>query len=478
MNIPAKYSWWVLCAIGVTGCAPLPTKSPSHPEISQPKLQQTFTSVAHDPAFNPLASPSLAWWRNFNDTQLNSLVSMALRDNPTLATAQTRIDQARQAAHLVELDSGLRFDSEASAVRLHLSENGLFPPPLGGATLNEGDISASTSYTIDWWGKNRAILQSAIGEEKSAEAEHDAAKLTLAGEVTDAYFSWQDVASRLNLTRQMVDKRQLALQLTQSRLKRGIDSAIISNQIEVMLVQEQDTLKDLETQLKILHNRLAALTGNGPDWETKLEESANLHAGLFPLPQKLPLDLLAQRPDLIALNWRVEAAKSRTEVAKAEFYPNVDLNLALGLQSLDLGSWLTTKNWYASFGPAVHIPLFNVRTLRTHLSMTETEYAGATSKYNQALIVAANQVADTLTRVVSLNTREKLQHTATDHAERVQHLQKERFESGLSDRLPVLDGEIATLIQQTREFKLQADHKRAMASLFVALGGGFTSSQE
>ena len=234
----------------------------------------------------------------------------------------------------------------------------------------------------------------------------------------------------------------------------------------------------METQSRILRNRLAALTGNGPDWGARLTEPDLSAGGAFPLPQKLPLDLLAQRPDLVALKLRVEAAGSRIEIAKADFYPNVDLNLLLGLQSLDLGSWLTTKSWYASFGPAVHIPLFNVRTLRTNLGMTEAEYAGAAAQYNQALIVAASQVADALTRVSSLDAREQLQHTATVSAERSQHFQAERFESGLSDRLPVLDGEIATLVQHAREVKLQADHKRAMATLFVALGGGYEPSQE
>ena len=478
MDIPAKSSWLFLAVIGLAGCAPLPAKSPPQPEITKPELKQTLASISGDHAFKQSALPSRTWWRGFNDKQLDFLVAKALQGNPTLTIAQSRVDQARQAARLVELNSGIRFNSEASAVRQHLSANGLFPPPLGGATLNEGDISVGTAYTLDWWGKNRALIQTAVGEKKAAEAERSAAELVLAGEVADAYFNWQDVASRVKLARQMVDKRHKALQLAESRLKRGMDSALVSSQMEVQLLQEQDNLKDMETQSRILRNRLAALTGNGPDWGARLTEPDLSAGGAFPLPQKLPLDLLAQRPDLVALKLRVEAAGSRIEIAKADFYPNVDLNLLLGLQSLDLGSWLTTKSWYASFGPAVHIPLFNVRTLRTNLGMTEAEYAGAAAQYNQALIVAASQVADALTRVSSLDAREQLQHTATVSAERSQHFQAERFESGLSDRLPVLDGEIATLVQHAREVKLQADHKRAMATLFVALGGGYEPSQE
>ena len=478
MNLPANHKLLLLCIIGMAGCAPLPAKSPPLPDFSKPELQQTIAATTDNRAFDHTEWPHQAWWSHFNDKTLDHLVGLAIHDNPTLATAQARIDQSRHAARLVELESGMRYESDASLVRQHLSTNGLFPPPLGGSTLNEGDISVGAAYTLDWWGKNRALLQSAVGEMRAAEAERGATELALSGEVVDAYFSWQDVTARIKLVQQIVDKRLIALQLSETRLKRGIDPAQISSQMEVMLAQEQDNLKDLETQSKILRDRLAALTGNGPDWGAKLEEPALSPGVTFPLPQKLPLDLLAHRPDLLALKWRVEAVANRIEGAKADFYPNVDLRLLLGLQSLDLGKWLTTKSWFGSFGPAVHIPLFNVNTLRTNLSIQESEYAAAVGQYNQSLIIAANQVADALTQVSSLDARERLQQTATASAEHAQHFQAERFESGLSDRLPVLEGEIAALAQHARESKLQADRKRAMSTLFMALGGGYKSSQE
>ncbi|MEJ1958589.1 MAG: TolC family protein [Nitrosomonadales bacterium] len=135
--------------------------------------------------------------------------------------------------------------------------------------------------------KTRNCLASAIGESRAAEAEHSAAELTLAGEVVDAFLNWQDIVARLNLTRQIVDKRRMTLQLTHSRLRRGIDSAVVSSQMEVQLNQEQDNLKDLEMQSGILRDRLAALTGNGPDWGATLVEPAQSSSGPFPTAAKI-----------------------------------------------------------------------------------------------------------------------------------------------------------------------------------------------
>lgn len=434
-------------------------------------MQQTLNAAAQDPAFTQGAAAD-AWWKAFNEPQLDTLIAGALHDNPTLAVAQARIAQAQEAERIVELESGLRYDSNASVVREHLSQNGLFPPPLGGSTFNEGDISAGVSYTLDWWGRNRARLQAALGERRAAEAEQRAAVLTLADEIADAYFNWQDIAARMKLSRLMVEKREHALRLARERLKRGLDPALPTTEIEQELADERDNSRNLETQSRLLRDRLAALAGRGPDFGAKLAEPPPAADTAFPLPKPLPLDWLAHRPDVAALKWRTEAAAKEIDVASADFYPNVDMNLMLGVQALGLSHWLQAGNWYGSFGPAVHIPLFNVSTLRANLSRKEAEYAESVATYNQALLDAANQVADALAQVSLFHAREQEQRAALASAEHAERLVTERYDNGLIDRLPVLQKEIATLEQQAHESQLHAGKMRAMSALFAALGTG------
>lgn len=476
MKIPVRLEWLALACL--SACAPLPVAAPSHPEVARPALQQTFATAAVDSAFVRGEIPSRAWWRTFGDAQLDSLEDAALRGNPSLAAAGARIERARQMVRLAGLESELRLNGEVSATRQHLSENGLFPPPLGGSTLSEGDMSVGASYALDWWGRNHALLQAALGDSRAAEAERGAAELLLTAQVADTYFAWQGVAARQKLARRSAEQRGAALRLADARVKRGIDTGLATRQLEVLLAQDRADIRDLESQGTILRDRLAALCGNGPDWAAVLMEPAPSSADGFPLPVILPLDALARRPDVAALRWHAEAAASRIDEARAEFYPNVDLRLLLGLQSLDLGTWLTAKSWYGSFGPALRLPLFNTRTLRANLSVRDAEYVEAVARYNQGLIGAASEVGDALTRLASLGARERLQREASIGAERALRLQTARFERGLSDRLPVFSEEIASLAQQARESSLQAERKRAMVSLFQALGGGFDGNEE
>lgn len=471
MNLPARRELLLIAIAGLAGCAPLPPQPP-RPELAQPQFERTVGAASADAAFSRGDLPQRDWWRRFGEKNLDALEDAALQGNPDLAAARARIARAREAAHLAEQEAGIRYSSDATAVRQHLSENGLFPPPMGGSTFNEGDASVAAAYTLDWWGKNRALVQAAAGEARAAEAERAAAELVLSAQVADAYFAWQDVVARLALARRSAQTRAALHRLAGLRVKRGIDSALAVRQLEVQLAQDKDSERDLRAQSAILRDRLALLAGKGPDWGAALAEPDLVPGGSFPLPAALPLDILAWRPDVAALKWRAEVAASRIDSAKADFYPNVDLRLAVGLQSLDLGTWLAAKSWYASVGPAVHIPLFNVGSLSDKLGIREAEYAEAVAQYNQGLIVAAGQVADAMARLGALAAREDLQRVAGASAARSLKLVATRYESGLADRLPLLTEEIAFLAQRAREARTRAERKRAMASLFLALGGG------
>ena len=463
--------------LALAGCAPLPPAAPP-PETSAPALERTLAQARREPAFAPAEETGTAWWRSFADPQLDDLVETALADHPSMAAAEARIAAARQQERLAGLQGDIRYGSGASVIRQHLSENGLFPPPLGGSTLNQGDVSVGAAYTLDWWGKNRALLQAAVGETRAAEAEREAARLLLAGEVADAYFVWQEATARLQLAQRGAALQRANLALAERRSKRGLASPLPARQMESLLAGDEERARDLAGQAEIQRHRLAALAGKGPDWADHLAEPAHAANGPFPLPSHLPLDWLARRPDVVALKWRAEAAAQRVGEARAEFYPNLDLGLLVGLQSIDLERLLSAGSWYGSFGPALHIPLFNVQSLTANLGTNEALYAEAAARYREGLVAAAAQVADALSRAASLDRQEKLQRGAVISAERALRIETARFEAGLADRQPALEGEIALLAQRAREVQLQAERRRAMAGLFQALGGGYATKQE
>ncbi len=460
--------------LGVGGCALLPPEGKAPLMLAAPSLPARAGTAGRLPASAPAEWPQAQWWRDFGDEQLDSLIEHALLGHPSLTVAQARLARARSAQQLAGLESSVRYASEATAKRQHLSANGLFPPPLGGSTLDQGDISLNAAYTLDWWGKNRTLLAAATGEVRAAQAEQAAAERLIAAQVAAAYFAWGDAAERLKLATALAEKRRERLQLANSRLRHGLDSALPASELSAQLAQDQDAARQLDYLARYQRFRLAALAGQGPDWADTLAAPAPPHPERLALPRAIPLDWVGRRPDLSALKWRAEAAARQIDMARAEFYPNLDLRLTAGLESVELGQWLSGASRFGSFGPAVHIPLFNTSSLRARLGMRAAEYAEAVGQYNLMVLEAARQVADSLARLASLEQRLALQAEASQAVDAARRLQARRHARGLSDAAALLDADIAALRQHDTETQLRSARIQAMVALFQALGGGYS----
>ncbi len=464
-----------LLAFGAAACAPLPADLPQRPELATPHAEAVVRADA--PATGGVTGwlPQ-PWWQAFGDDDLNRLVDRALAGNPSLAAAQARLAEAQRLQRLAEIDAGAHYDGNISVQRSRLSANGIFPPPIGGMSYTQEDASLGITYTLDFWGRNRALVAAAAGDAEAARAEEAAARLAVSALVADAYFALADASARVALAREQADKRRAALQLLQVRLAQGLDPADRVRQAEEALANDEDMADRLDYEARAWRYRLTALLGEGPD-EASALPPPKLDAPL-PLPAALPLDWLAGRPDVAAQRRRVEAGAARSEAARADFYPNVDLIALIGLQSIEWGKWLRRDSLNGGVGPAIHIPLFNTATLQARLGAREAQYAAAVDDYNRTVVEAARQVADGYALAASLSRRAAAQGEALAAAERTAALARTRRDSGLASRLELLSGEINVLVARQADSQLRASRLRATVALAQALGGGRPAEQQ
>ena len=139
----------------IAGCAALPPVDQA-PELRAPQV--TDFSPGSDGRW-PVAS----WWTEFNDPQLETLVSQALRNSPSMAVVQARIEQANSQVQEVSANGGVNLAADVSVTRELYSANSFYPPPIAGSTLNSGTLALNFSYDVDWWGRNRNLLAAALG---------------------------------------------------------------------------------------------------------------------------------------------------------------------------------------------------------------------------------------------------------------------------------------------------------------------------
>ncbi len=456
--------------LGLTGCAQLPHDLPPRPALKTPEAASTMLALSGTFKQAGTQAQPDHWWQAFGVPDLDRLIDRALKDNPDLDAVQARLHSADQVDRLARLATQVNYSTDASIVREHMSGNGLFPPPIGGSSFTQTDLTQNLSYNLDWWGKNRALV-SAAGNQKQAEIhESEAVRLTVAAAVADAYFAWADVHARLGLAHDLEQRQRSERDLLKSRLDLGLDSAQPLIDARKKLDLDQDRTQQLEYLDRAARYRLSALVGSDPDHAADLP-APGLKAQLPALPATLPLGWLAQRPDVAALRSRVEAAADQSAAAKADFYPNLDLRLMVGLETLDLDRLFRAGSISASVGPALHLPLFNTSTLRVKLGMKEADYASAVAAYNRAILEAARQSADSYALVASLERRSQSQQQALKETEQTLALTEQRQKLGLAAPLDALEADSAVLGQRMNDIEIRTARLRARVALFKALGG-------
>jgi NodT family efflux transporter outer membrane factor (OMF) lipoprotein len=422
---------------------------------------------------SPAAWPRADWWKRFNDPQLDQLMEEALAGSPTLRVAAARLRTALAFTQAAKSALYPRVDADAAITRERFPQNGLIPPPFAGTWQTQGQLEATLSYELDFWGRNHAAYASALGQARAAEVDAFAARLALSASIAQAYVQLQRAYLQLDVAEQTLAERARIYQLTRERFAAGIDSRLAVKQAEAALPATREQIAQWQETIALIRNQLSALLGQGPDRGLAIARPAADALAAAEIPSNVPAELIGRRPDIVAQRWRVEAARQDIEVAKAQFYPNVNLSAFIGLQSLGLSNLLQGSARTLGVGPAVTLPIFDAGRLRGNLAGRDAEYDAAVELYNQTLVDALRDVVDQLVSFRSLEEQRTQQTLAQATAREAYELALARFREGIGNYLEVLAAESQLLAQQSLDADLRARRLNLSINLARALGGGF-----
>ena len=231
-------------------------------------------------------------------------------------------------------------------------------------------------------------------------------------------------------------------------------------------------LAEASEQIKLTRNSIAALLGRGPDRGLDILRPRLQMRRPVGLPDALSANLLGRNPEVVAARWRVEAAARNIGVARAQFYPDVNLMAFVGYQSLGLNNLFSSGSDIGSVGPAISLPLFEGGRLRANYKGARAEYEYAVASYNDALTQALRETGS----LAALVDRSEATASALSHSEEAYQLAKARYQGGLADYQEVLTSEDALLRAQLANTAIHSRGYSLDVALVKALGGGFESS--
>lgn len=462
-----------ICLALLTGCSVGPNYH--QPNVSTPS---SWASPLADGETNSPANLT-AWWKNFNDTNLDSLISRAVQSNLVLRVAEARIREARAQRGVVAASEGPDVRAGGSYSRNRFSNNGF--PPLPATTPLDYDLYRAgfdASWELDLFGGTRRAVEAANAEITAAEFSRNDVLRSLLGEVAQNYIQARTFQQRLMITDENIEAQQRVVSLTRDRYQAGLTSELDVQQAEALLAATESEVPTLETGFRTTAYHLDVLLGQ-PAGKLLGELTNNVPIPAAPpqVPVGLPSDLLLRRPDVRRAERELAAATARIGQAKSDFFPKFSLTGDLGLQSINADNWWSAGSRFWSAGPAVVWPVFESGRIRSNVQVQNAREEQALNQYQQTILVAFEDVDSALTAYAKEQIRRHSLMQAVQANQRALDLADDLYRQGLTDFIRVLVSQRGLYLSQ--DALIQSDQSVAvdLVALYKALGGGWETAE-
>ncbi|WP_374537551.1 efflux transporter outer membrane subunit [Chitinimonas taiwanensis] len=454
----------LLGVLALAGCASL---GPDY-QPPQPKLADSWqAALPHQGSTTSL----LNWWQSFNDPTLSALLAAAEADSPSLAKAAAAIASARASQDSSAANALPSLNVSAKASRSGTAK-------ADSTTVSNTSLGAlDASWEIDLFGALGRQQEAADARSAASEADWHEARVSLAAEVASEYVQYR--ACQLlsaSDSAHLVSLQQTA-RSTASAVSAGLSAPADADLAQASVASAAASLTQQRAECDLNIKALVALTG--------LSEAAlrtQLGQEVTPLPQpaelsvsSVPVQLLSQRPDLVAAERSLAAASAEIGQAEANRYPRLSLLGSVSLSRVHSGGQASeTAPW--SFGPSLSLPLFDGGAGKAAVRSAQASYASSLASYQQAVRDAVKEVEQALVRLASANARvTDVAQSATGYR-RYFSASEQLWRAGGSSLLNLEQSRRDALSAEQNLIGVQRDRVLYGIALYKALGGGWQTS--
>ena len=416
------------------------------------------------------------WWTIFNDDTLSRLEVQSVIQNQSLKVFEARFTSARaqiginNAARLPTLSSspfvnGLRDSAERPYFNQNNQNDGVADVLLP-ITLN---------YEVDLWGRIRRMIDQAKEEAQATQADYVSAQLSIQSELAMDYFELRSADAQAKLLADTVEQYQEALRITTNRFEGGVvneaDVFQAKTQLQAAIVQESD----VAVQRANFEHAIAVLIGQPPNsFSLPVAPLVTQPPGI---PFGLPSQLLERRPDIAAAERRANEANEQIGIAKAAYYPTLNLAASFGIEASALSTFFNASNLTYVVGPTLGETFYDGGRRRGLSQQALAGFDEQSANYKQTVLTAFQQVEDNLAALRILAQEAGQQRSATEAAVGAEKIFNNRYIGGLDTYLQVVTAQQTALANERNDLDIQRRRMDASVLLIKALGGGWTTAQ-
>jgi multidrug efflux system outer membrane protein len=451
----------------LAGCAAGPNYHPPKTETQAAFANASQTNLGTEETV-------AAWWRGFNDPQLNLLVERALAGNHDLRIATANLLQARA------LRRGTQFDflpvPEGTASYTHSLYSQAYEPgvPRNLRNLELYDAGFDATWELDFFGRVRRSVQASTAEVEAAAATRRDVLVTLISEVARNYFELRGSQMELAVARRNAENQRQTLQITQAVLDGGRGTELDVARARAQLNNTLAEIPPLEAGIAHAEHRLAVLVGQQPSTlVSELGEPRDLPA----LPQMVaignPESLLRRRSDVRAAERNLAAATANIGIATADLFPRVTFNGNIGLEASTIGGLGKNGSDTWSFGPSITWAALDLGHVRARMQAAGAQADAALATYERTVLVTLEETENALVDFSRDQARRDFLRESERASQTAATLARQRYENGATDFLTVLDAERVLNDAQDQLAQSNTRTCTALVAVYKALGGGW-----
>jgi len=459
-----------MMSLSMVGCA-------SFRDYQQPVADTSVTTTELSDEAYQFASaqqPVVAWWKEFKDDQLTTLVERSLTTNLDIRIAYANLLEARALSRAISSDRYPSVDANGGYSR------NLYSQEIASSGVRAADnyqAGFDSSWELDLFGRVSARISSQLEQEQAVNANLQQMYVTVAAEVARNYFELRGAQYRLDIAERNAKNQSETYTLTEGMLNAGKASALDVSRAKTQLGLTRSLIPPLKAQVSASINSLSVLTGQVPN------ALRNVLSDSKPLPS-LPLsvavgntkDLLERRPDIRSAERLLASSISNYNIAVSDLFPTVSLVGSLGFLSTNLATFGTSA-LTGSIGPSLTWQLFDRDRLYAQIDQADARSQTALAQYEKTVL---NALEETQTALSNFSHEEERRHqlqTAAASALNSVTMAKQRFDYGYDSFIDVLDAERTLLNAEDSLANSEISSILNLIAIYKALGGGWQNNE-
>ncbi|WP_431421512.1 efflux transporter outer membrane subunit [Bacteroides hominis] len=414
------------------------------------------------------------WWKAFQDPVLDSLISVAVKQNYSILTAIDRINMAKANLRMERGNFFPTIGLNAGWTRQQSSGN---TSELPQSTQHYYDASLNMSWELDLFGSIRNRVKAQKENFAASKEEYTGTMVSLCAQVASAYINLRELQQELAVIQKNCASQEAVLKITEVRYNTGLVSKLDVAQAKSVFFSTKASIPQIESGINQYITTLAILLGTYPqEIRPTLESPGILPDYMEPIGVGLPADLLLRRPDIRSAERSVNAQAALVGASKSDWLPQIFLKGSLGYAAKDLKDLTHHKSITYEIAPALSWTLFKGTQLVNATKLAKAQLDEAINQFNQTVLTAVqetdnamNAYRNSIKQIVALReVRNQGQETLT--------LSLELYKQGLTPFQNVLDAQRSLLSYENQLVQARGYSLLQLIAMYQALGGGWSGN--